>query len=171
MLRERARPTFRSLGADEIDALLTRNHVGRIAYSFHDQVDIEPISYVCADGSIYMRTAPGSKLLMLAHAPWVAFEVDEVEGPFDWQSVVGHGTVYVLHDSGSMSDRATYQHAVDRLRELMPAAFDEDDPVPARHVVVKLYVESYTGRAAESRTGTSEVRQARRTPPRRPRSR
>src|SRR5688500_1171606 len=94
-------PTFRELDPPEVEQLLTRNHVGRMAYSFHNRVDIEPISYVHAGGVIYMRTAPGSKLATLIHAPWVAFEVDEVDGPFDWRSVVAHGTVYVLEDSGS----------------------------------------------------------------------
>jgi nitroimidazol reductase NimA-like FMN-containing flavoprotein (pyridoxamine 5'-phosphate oxidase superfamily) len=145
-------PTFHDLDASEVSALLARNHIGRIAYSFHDRVDIEPISYVFADGGIYMRTAPGSKLLTLAHVPWVAFEVDEVRGPFDWRSVVAHGTVYMLHDGGSAADRATYRRAVERLRELTPNALDHDDPVPMRRVVVKLYPASLVGR--EARTGT-----------------
>jgi nitroimidazol reductase NimA-like FMN-containing flavoprotein (pyridoxamine 5'-phosphate oxidase superfamily) len=81
-------PTFRELSATEMHELLARNHVGRIAYSFHDRVDIEPISYVFADDAFYMRTEPGSKLATLAHAPWAAFEVDEIRGPFDWRSVV-----------------------------------------------------------------------------------
>ena len=61
-------------------ALLGAHHVGRIAFTFHDRVDIEPISYVYADGSIYGRTSPGTKLATVRHHPWVAFEVDEVEG-------------------------------------------------------------------------------------------
>jgi nitroimidazol reductase NimA-like FMN-containing flavoprotein (pyridoxamine 5'-phosphate oxidase superfamily) len=141
-------PTFRDLTVDEATALLTRHHVGRIAYSFHDRVDIEPISYVFADGAIYMRTAPGSKLATLAHAPWVAFEVDEVEGPFDWRSVVAHGTVYVLRESGSPTERAVYRKAVERLRELMPTALTDDDPIPARRIVIKLHLDRIAGRAA-----------------------
>jgi hypothetical protein len=77
------RPTFRDLDTAEAHQILARNHVGRIAYSFHDRVDIEPISYVYADGVIYLRTTVGSKLTTLARAPWVAFDVDEVVGPFD----------------------------------------------------------------------------------------
>ena len=97
-------PTFRDLDETETHDLLARNHVGRIAYSFHDRVDIEPISYVFADGAIYLRTTPGSKLETLAHSPWVAFEVDEVSGPFDWKSAVAHGTIYTLHDAGGEID-------------------------------------------------------------------
>lgn len=151
-------PTFRDLDASAAHELLTRNHVGRIAYSFHDRVDIEPISYVFADNAIYMRTAPGSKLATLAHAPWVAFEVDEVKGPFDWRSVVAHGTVYVLHETGSQGERDTYRHAVERIRQLTPAALSDDDPTPARRVVLKLHLDTISGREAFA------ARRPRRTP-------
>jgi nitroimidazol reductase NimA-like FMN-containing flavoprotein (pyridoxamine 5'-phosphate oxidase superfamily) len=141
-------PTFRSLDTSEMHGLLARNHVGRIAYSFHDRVDIEPLSYVFADGAIYLRTAPGSKLATLAHAPWVAFEVDEASGPFDWQSVVVHGTIYVVADGPDPAAREHYKNAVTRLRQLLPQALDEDDPVPARRVVLKLHMDTLTGRQA-----------------------
>ena len=79
-------PTFRELPRDECDALLARNHVGRVAFSFHDRVDLEPVHYVYAEGWIHGRTAPGAKVAVLRHHPWVAFEVDEVEGLFRWRS-------------------------------------------------------------------------------------
>ncbi|CAN5229344.1 hypothetical protein BH09GEM1_BH09GEM1_45550 [soil metagenome] len=37
---------------DEIETLLARNNVGRIAYAVQDRVDIEPINYVYADDSV-----------------------------------------------------------------------------------------------------------------------
>ena len=80
-------PVFNKLTREEIDALLTRNTVGRIAYAFKDRVDIEPVNYAYADGWIYGRTSPGSKLHTLSHNRWVAFEIDESRGVFDWSSV------------------------------------------------------------------------------------
>ena len=150
-------PTFRDLDSDAVNALLARNHVGRIAYTYHDRVNIEPISYVFADGAIYMRTSPGSKLSTLAHVPWVAFEVDEIRGPFDWRSVVAHGTVYVLQDSGSSIDRASYRRAVERLRQLIPTALHPDDPVPERRVVIKLYPATLEGREARAATSARQA--------------
>jgi len=141
-------PTFRILDPREIDGLLTANHVARIAYTFHGRVDIEPIHYVYENGAIYMRTAPGSKLASLAHSPWIALEVDEVEGPFDWRSVVAHGTVYVRHNDGSPLEQEAYAHAVDCLRRLMPSAFSDDDPMPMRTVVLEVRPDELTGRAA-----------------------
>jgi uncharacterized protein len=143
-------PTFRDLTADEAAELLARNHIGRLAFSFHDRVDIEPLSYVFADGAIYLRTAPGSKLETLAHSPWVAFEVDEVDGQFDWRSVVVHGTVYVLHDSGGEIARETYRVALDRIRQLVPKALTHRDPTPTRQVVLKLHLTEMRGRSASS---------------------
>ena len=143
-------PMFRDLDAVETRELLARNHVGRIAYSFRNRVDIEPISYVYGEGALYMRTAPGSKLVTLAHAPWVAFEVDEVNGAFDWRSVVVHGTVYLVPRTGSSAVKENYLHAVKRLRELMPDAFGDDDPVPDRRVVLKLHIDTCVGREARS---------------------
>ncbi|HTK54742.1 MAG TPA: pyridoxamine 5'-phosphate oxidase family protein [Gemmatimonadaceae bacterium] len=146
-------PTFRDLAADEAAELLARNHIGRIAFSFHDRVDIEPLSYVFADGAIYLRTAPGSKLETLAHSPWVAFEVDEVKDQFDWWSVVVHGTVYVLQDTGGEIARETYRVALDRIRQLVPAALTHRDPTPTRQVILKLHITEIRGRSASSRDG------------------
>src|SRR6478609_4040285 len=103
------RPTFSDLRRDEAIALLARHHVGRLAFTFHDRVDIEPISYVYADGWLYVRTSPGTKLTTVKHHPWVAFEVDDVVSRFDWRSVVVRGTIYFLDPE---RDRDDYHAAV-----------------------------------------------------------
>ena len=140
-------PIFRELSRAESEAILQRNHVGRVAYTFHDRVDIEPVHYVYDAGWIYGRTAPGAKLVTIAHHPWAAFEVDEVEGLFDWRSVVVHGTVYVLaNDDWSSTPESA--RAVALLRELLPSTLTNDDPTPFRTVLVRLSVSELTGREA-----------------------
>jgi nitroimidazol reductase NimA-like FMN-containing flavoprotein (pyridoxamine 5'-phosphate oxidase superfamily) len=143
-------PTFADLDADESRRLLSRNHVARIAYCLHGHVDIEPVHYVYADGAIYMRTATGSKLSVLSHAPWIALEIDEVDGPFDWRSVVAHGTVYVLRDEGAAVAREAYRRAVEQLRTLIPGALGEGDPTPARTIVLEVRPDQVTGREART---------------------
>jgi nitroimidazol reductase NimA-like FMN-containing flavoprotein (pyridoxamine 5'-phosphate oxidase superfamily) len=144
------RPTFRDLDTAEAHQILARNHVGRIAYSFHDRVDIEPISYVYADGVIYLRTTVGSKLTTLA-APhgwhsrstrWLARSI--------WQSVVAHGTVYVLEDDGPAITRASYRLAVQHLRTLNPHALDDQDPTPERNIVRQIHPATVAGLEARS---------------------
>lgn len=85
---------------------------------------------------------------MLAHRPWVAFEVDEVVGPFQWRSVVVHGSFNVLADEGGPTDRATYARALRALSRIMPGAFSGGDPVPERTVLFGIAVHEITGRMA-----------------------
>jgi nitroimidazol reductase NimA-like FMN-containing flavoprotein (pyridoxamine 5'-phosphate oxidase superfamily) len=144
------KPVFGELTPAECVALLSRNHVGRIAYSHHDRVDIEPTHYVYADGWIHGRTSLGSKLRTLAHNRWVAFEVDETEGLFDWQSVVVKGALYLLESDGPQSE--TYVKAVETLRSLSPHALGEDDPAPERTFVFRIHADVVTGRSATTKS-------------------
>ena len=152
-----ARPGFRELDRHECEQMLARHNVGRIAYSFHDRVSIEPLHYVFSQDWIFGRTAAGTKLLTLFHHPWVAFEVDEVEGPFDWRSVVAHGTFSQLDGTGTPGERATYARAIDAIRTVAPTAFTPDDPVPHRTVIFGVAVHELTGRAASSRAESSSL--------------
>jgi uncharacterized protein len=141
-------PVFRELNRDECEALLAVSHVGRLAYTFHDRPDIEPIHYAFENGWIFGRTAEGSKLTTIGHHPFVAFEVDEIHSIFEWRSVVAHGTVYVL-DKESDSPRATeYGRALELLRRFLPATLKSDDPTPFRTVLFGIHVDEVTGREA-----------------------
>src|SRR6478672_13615462 len=91
------KPTIRALRGDEAEALVARNQVGRIAFSLHDRVDVEPIHYVYDAPWIFGRTSAGAKLLTLEHNQWCAFETDEVLGMFDWQGVVVKGPFSPRH--------------------------------------------------------------------------
>lgn len=139
-------PTFRELTRAECEEVLARNHIGRIAFSYHDHVDIEPIHYVYADGWIYGRTAAGSKLRTLAHNRWLAFETDEIEALFIWRSVVIKGALYLLEPTSSPA--GVYEMAIGKIRQLVPAAFGEADPTPSRNVVFRIHVDQLTGRMA-----------------------
>ena len=145
-----AAPTFRELTRAECDAVLERNHVGRVAFSFHDHVDIEPVHYVYADGWLHGRTAPGGKIAILRHHPWVAFEVDEVQGLFDWRSVVVHGAVLVPDPDGSAADREAHAATLSHLRRLVPDTLTTGDPTPARLLLFRIHIDEVSGRAAES---------------------
>lgn len=144
-------PTFFELSREECDALLARQYVARLAFTFQDRVDVEPIHYVYANGKLNFRTGPGSKLTVLTHHPWVALEVDEISALFDWRSVVVHGTVYALTDSGTDEERGAYHEAVRALRQLVPTAFTPTDPTPSRGVVLQLYIDRVVGRGARTR--------------------
>jgi nitroimidazol reductase NimA-like FMN-containing flavoprotein (pyridoxamine 5'-phosphate oxidase superfamily) len=148
----RPAPVFRELDRDEIDTLLGRNNVGRIAFTFLDCVDIEPINYVYSWPWVCGRTSTGAKLDTIAHNRWVAFEVDEVKGLFDWQSVVVKGSFEIV-------DADTWTHhdpgfivCLDLLRSLLPETLQANDPVPFRQTVFRIHVDEVRGRGAKSGT-------------------
>jgi nitroimidazol reductase NimA-like FMN-containing flavoprotein (pyridoxamine 5'-phosphate oxidase superfamily) len=141
-----AHPQFSELTADEARALLKRLHVGRLAFTLHDRVDIEPINYASDGEWIFGRTSAGSKLTTLLHHPFCAFETDEVRDLFDWSSVVVKGTFYLLDPGLGSTD--TYRRALQLLRDLLPGTFSAEDPVPQRDILFGIFVHDITGRAA-----------------------
>jgi uncharacterized protein len=141
------RSMFRTLSADECNEILDRNNVGRLAYARGNRVDIQPVSYVLADGWIYGRTSPGAKLEMIGGGWWpVAFEVDEIDSLSCWRSVVVHGGFYTLPEDGSVTDRQEWEKGVEVLRRLVPETLTADDPVPSRHVIFRIAVQEMTGK-------------------------
>lgn len=140
---------FHTLDRPACDALLAAQHVGRLAFSFRDRVDIEPVHYVYDDGHIYGRTQVGTKVDVLAHHPWVAFEVDEVEALFHWRSVVVHGRIAFPDPEGAPTEREQYERGVEVFRRLVPDAFTTADPTPTRDLVFVIVVQDVAGRSAE----------------------
>jgi nitroimidazol reductase NimA-like FMN-containing flavoprotein (pyridoxamine 5'-phosphate oxidase superfamily) len=120
-----------------------------------NRVDIEPVSYVAEGSWLFMRSAGGSKLDALAHTPYVAFEVDEVNSPLDWRSVVARGTIYWMADDGRYVDEATVDRAVEALRSFQPHALRDQDPTPFRRTVCGLHNDLLTGRKAAMGGGAS----------------
>ena len=147
------RPSFEELSRSECEAILARHHVGRIAYSFNDRVDIEPIHYVFDAGWLYGRTSEGAKMATVDHSRWVALEVDEVEGPFDWRSVVVHGALYRLTPGLAKEDEIA--RAIGLLRTVVPQIGTDDDPAPSRKIIFRIHVDDIRGRAARSASGTT----------------
>lgn len=137
---------FRTLSDEEARALLARQHVGRIAFTLHDRVDIEPISYAVDADWIFGRTSLGTKLATLLHHPWCAFEADEVHDVLHWSSVVVKGTFTLLDPEIGSPD--TYQRAEHALKELVPGTFTAQDPTPHRDVVFGIYMHEISGRGS-----------------------
>lgn len=154
--RKARKPVFAALTADECGEVLGRNHVGRLAFLSEGIVDIEPVHYIAADSWIFVRSAEGAKLEAFAHNPYVAFEVDEVHGTFDWRSVVAHGTIYLMSERGDRADRSDFELALDALRSFIPETLTDDDPTPFRNTIYGLHVDKLAGRCAEQRRRTSK---------------
>jgi nitroimidazol reductase NimA-like FMN-containing flavoprotein (pyridoxamine 5'-phosphate oxidase superfamily) len=171
--RDRAgaeQPVFSVLTAGECRTVLGRNHVGRVGFLNDTIVDIEPVSYAATDSWIFIRSAEGTKLEAFAHNPYVAFEVDEIDAPFDWRSVVVHGTVYWMAETTQQVDRLEFRRAVRALRSFMPEALTDADPTPFRRTIYGIHIDRLAGRRAEKDRGASRERRLRfdKPAPRRP---
>jgi nitroimidazol reductase NimA-like FMN-containing flavoprotein (pyridoxamine 5'-phosphate oxidase superfamily) len=145
---------FREMTRDDIEAMLLRNNVGRLAFSFHDRVDIQPIHYVYEHGWLYGRTSEGDKIMALTHNQWVAFEVDEVNDVFNWRSIVIHGSFWLLHPRGSAHAEELWVKAAELMNRIVPGSLTEKDPVPFRQTLFRIAVSDVRGREAKSKAAT-----------------
>jgi nitroimidazol reductase NimA-like FMN-containing flavoprotein (pyridoxamine 5'-phosphate oxidase superfamily) len=76
---------------DEIEAMLRRHRVGRLGLSANDRPYVVPINYVYDGAAIYGYSTAGRKLEMMRQQPLVCFEVDEIDSPSSWRSVIAEG--------------------------------------------------------------------------------
>lgn len=150
-------PLLSVLGTSEdLEAILARNSVGRIAFALQDRASVVPVHYVYEDGWIYGRTAAGGKLREILRNRRIAFEVDEHTQLFDWRSVVVRGPLYLIEPS----DRSTYLKAVSLIRRLVPSALTDSDPVPFRNQLFRIRAVEISGRSSEPSGGKRIVSEA-----------
>jgi uncharacterized protein len=136
----------------EMEALLSKHHVGSMALAFHDRVTIALSNYVYGDRWIYGRMENGPNLATLRHHPWVAFEVSEIDGIYDWRTVTVHGAVQMLTDAAeSIRGSEEFRAALAQLRSAVPAVFTTRDPMPQRVQLFRLHADELIGRAVSSK--------------------
>ena len=99
---------------------------------------------------MFGRTSPGSKLTTLAHSHWMAAEVDEIDGIFDWRSVVVRGAFYTVSPEVPGAEAEAWAHGVELLRTLIPETGTAEDPVPFRTIIFQIQAEETIGREATS---------------------
>lgn len=140
---------FREMSREEIEAMLIRNQVGRLAFSLHDRVDIQPLHYIYERGWLYGRTSEGDKIAALKHNQWVAFEVDEISDLFDWRSIVIHGSFWIMHPRGSPRAEELWTKAAELVTKIVPGSLTDTDPVAFRQTLFRIAVSDVRGREAK----------------------
>ncbi|MEV5068755.1 pyridoxamine 5'-phosphate oxidase family protein [Microbacterium sp. LMI12-1-1.1] len=92
-----SRPEELASGAEKVEhleaahcwRLLETTQIGRLAIEGRDgRPDVFPVNYLVHDGSVFIRSAPGSKLRSIAKHPSVAFEIDGETASAHWSVVV-----------------------------------------------------------------------------------
>ncbi len=96
--------TIRLLPDDEIEALLHRAVIGRIACCAHGATGdgrpyLVPLAFGYDGTNIYAHSGPGRKLDFMRAEPKVTFEVDEGEAPDRWRSVIVEATFAEITDA------------------------------------------------------------------------
>jgi nitroimidazol reductase NimA-like FMN-containing flavoprotein (pyridoxamine 5'-phosphate oxidase superfamily) len=71
--------------------LLAEAPIGRVVFAEGDDIEVFPVNFSLGGRSVLFRSAPGSKLELVAERPRVAFEVDSYTDDVAW-SVILWGT-------------------------------------------------------------------------------
>lgn len=80
-----------NLTRDEVEQVLRRQQFGRLGIASDGRIYIFPVSYGYDGAFIYCLSQLGLKVRLMRANPEVGFEVDEVESPVRWRSVMLHG--------------------------------------------------------------------------------
>jgi len=80
-----------NLSETEIESLLKKQVIGRIACHADGAIYIVPTNYVYDGTHIISHSAAGKKIEMMRKNPEVCFEVEEIQSIFRWQTVIAWG--------------------------------------------------------------------------------
>ena len=85
------------LTAEQINAVLFDEVVGRIGCHSDGRTYVVPVTYVFDGDAVYAHSADGLKIRMMRANPHVCFQVDQRENLANWRSVVAWGIYEELH--------------------------------------------------------------------------
>ncbi len=86
-----------ALSSHEVEHLLASAWVARLGLHADGLTYVVPISYAYDGHAVYAHSNEGLKLRLLHANPSVCVEVDEVDGLFNWKSVIAWGRFEELH--------------------------------------------------------------------------
>lgn len=142
------------LTKNEIIALLSKQHIGRLGFQAETEINIIPVNYVYRNNAIYAFSANGKKNKAMRKNPKVCFQVDEIADTFRWKSVLLWG------DYEEVNDPSERQQAVQALvHRIMPmtelpsqhpwhgiATMEEDIDTNVNTIVYRIKIKKSSGR-------------------------
>jgi nitroimidazol reductase NimA-like FMN-containing flavoprotein (pyridoxamine 5'-phosphate oxidase superfamily) len=88
----------------------------------------------------------GEKVEALLHHRWVAFHVDEIHSPWQWESVLIHGPLQFLDPDGGEEMASMHARALAVLSAHVPHFQGVDDPGAFRSILFGITVQEMAGR-------------------------
>jgi nitroimidazol reductase NimA-like FMN-containing flavoprotein (pyridoxamine 5'-phosphate oxidase superfamily) len=128
------RQTLGELDIAQVEHMLKRRRIARLICQGDGLRYVGTVRYYALDlPDVYLH-APDADCVRVTHTnPSVRFEVDDVESPGRWESVVGWGTIEELHGASAPEGAGgapgnVYRIHLDRVR-----GFYRGGPAAARH--------------------------------------
>ena len=90
---------------EEVQSLLCRRKLGRLAMSANDRPYLTPINFAYDGEFIYCCSSFGRKIATLREQPLVCFEVEEIDDHSNWRTVIAEGLYEEITD-GALRQRA-----------------------------------------------------------------
>ena len=131
------------LSQDEIEALLRRRRIGRIAYCVENRPYVVPVNYAYDGSGIYVISRPGRKIDAMRAQPRVCFEVEDIHesaGAMDWRSVIADGVYEELTDDDGR------RIALTLLGKICAGSPSSMPVIPAGMIVFRIDLAEKTGR-------------------------
>ena len=82
---------LRQMSEAEAAEVLRRNRVARLGCVVGGYPYVVPVGYLYDGRSAYSHSLPGQKIAALRADPRACLQVDEIEGDWDWRSVLAFG--------------------------------------------------------------------------------
>jgi nitroimidazol reductase NimA-like FMN-containing flavoprotein (pyridoxamine 5'-phosphate oxidase superfamily) len=76
------------LTPEQIDELLSKNITGRIGCTDGGKTYVVPVSYAYNGTYLVIHSREGMKVSMMRKNPHICFQVDEIDAPGNWRSVI-----------------------------------------------------------------------------------
>ncbi len=96
------------MAQNEVHALLKRADYGHLGCARDNRPYIIPIHYAYQDPDIYIFTTEGMKTEFIAANPEVCLQVEEVDSPTNWKSVIATGKAERLTNQEEMEHAMQY---------------------------------------------------------------
>jgi uncharacterized protein len=132
------------LAAEEVESVLRRQQIGRLGVIDGKRAYIFPVGYGYDGASVFVVSRPGLKLRLMHAHPEVCFEVEEIDTPSCWRTVMAHGHYEKVTDRYEQ-DRALARIAMQGETALPPSLAPYMDG-PEAMIVYRIQLAEKTGR-------------------------